>query len=185
METSTEQASGTGGRAGQASTFEELRPPQAADGVRVHDLIARCAPLDENSLYCNLLQCSHFAQTCVVAESGGIIVGWVSGYVRPDRPDRLFIWQVAVAPEARGTGLGGRMIREILARDSCRNVTGIHTTITATNTASWSLFRKLAADIDASFSERVAFKSDVHFAGRNPTEYLVEIGPFLSGQHRR
>lgn len=177
METSTEQASFKGDRAGQVSSSQRLRPPGVNDGVLVHDLISRCSPLDENSLYCNLLQCSHFNQTCAVAEDNGAVVGWVSGYIRPDREDRLFIWQVAIAPEMRGRGLGIRLIRDILARDCCAGVSGIDTTITATNASSRSLFGKLASQLGASITERSCFESAAHFAGRNPTEFLVEIGP--------
>jgi L-2,4-diaminobutyric acid acetyltransferase len=73
----------------------ELREPTSEDGAAVWQLIKDCAPLDRNSLYCNLLQCDHFASTCVAAELDGDIVGWVSGYIVPDSPDTLFIWQVA------------------------------------------------------------------------------------------
>lgn len=181
METSTGQTFASEGRAGQASTSQLFREPQAADGAMVHDLIARCAPLDANSLYCNLLQCSHFAGTCVIAEVGGKAGGWVSGYVRPDRPDTLFIWQVAVAPEGRGHGLARRMIRAILERPACRGVVRLETTITDSNDASWALFRGLAHDLDASFAHRRGFDTETHFAGRNPTEHLVEIGPIRGG----
>jgi L-2,4-diaminobutyric acid acetyltransferase len=154
-----------------------LRQPQAADGTAIHDLIARCPPLDANSLYCNLLQCSHFAETCVLVEIDRKIAGWVSGYIRPDAPDCLFIWQVAVAREARGHGLGKRMIREILRREACHGVTRIESTITETNKASWSLFQAIADDLGAPLQRRKGFDTHTHFAGRNPTELLVDIGP--------
>jgi L-2,4-diaminobutyric acid acetyltransferase len=184
METSTGQASKRGGWAGGQASINplEFREPRITDGVGIHDLIARCAPLDANSLYCNLLQSTHFAPTCVVAEIDGALMGWVSGYIRPDRPDRLFIWQVAVDPQARGKGLGGRMVREILLRDVCRNVSGIETTITASNSASRALFCKLADELGAAYRESPGFEADTHFEGRNPTEFLVEIGPVRGGR---
>ena len=37
-------------------------------------------------MYCNLIQCDHFSDTCIVGEMNGEIVGWVSGYVLPDDP---------------------------------------------------------------------------------------------------
>src|SRR5690606_23617577 len=63
-----------------------LRPPQLEDGAAVWELIRACGPLDDNSMYCNFLQCDHFADTCVVAELDGEIVGWVSGYILPAEP---------------------------------------------------------------------------------------------------
>src|SRR3546814_9922998 len=54
-----------------------FRNPVAEDAQAIHDLIAACPPLDTNSLYCNLLQCTHFAETCVLAERDGEISGWI------------------------------------------------------------------------------------------------------------
>lgn len=181
METSTEQPFTREGRAGQQSNSHAFRAPSAADAVRVHDLVARCPPLDANSLYCNLLQCSHFSETCVLAERNGALHGWVSGYVRPDRPDFLFVWQVAVAPEARGSGLGRAMIGEILQREACRRIARIETTITGGNNASWGLFERLASELGATATRRPGFDSKHHFADRNPTEHLVDIGPIRRG----
>src|SRR3546814_6183592 len=44
------------------------RRPQKADGPAIWALIRSIQALDDNSLYCNLLQCSHFADTCALAE---------------------------------------------------------------------------------------------------------------------
>ena len=79
-------------------------------------LIQACKPLDENSIYCNLIQCDHFADTCILAELDGTPVGWISGYLLPDATDTLFIWQVAVAEEARGLGLASQMLDRLLRR---------------------------------------------------------------------
>src|SRR3546814_8648151 len=65
-----------------------LRKPVAADGPAITALIARCPPLDRNSAYCNLVQCAHFADQCIVAETGARIVGWVSGHRPPSDPGR-------------------------------------------------------------------------------------------------
>lgn len=163
-----------------ASDDVSMRMPEAEDGADVHDLIARCAPLDENSRYCNLLQCTDFAETCALAERGGRVVGWVSGYRPPREPDTLFVWQVAVAPEARGMGLGGKLIRAILRRPANRAATQVKTTITEENEPSWRLFRRLAEGLDAAFGAEPHFLRDTHFAGRCATEHMVTIGPFKS-----
>lgn len=158
-----------------------LRAPVAEDGVAINDLIARCAPLDRNSVYCNLLQCTHFASSCVVAEHAGRPVGWVSGYRIPDEPDALFVWQVAVDAEARGQRLGGRMIKDILSRKANSGVLFVKTTITQDNEASWRLFRALADELNAPFEAAPLFFRNTHFAGAHATEVLVTIGPFADG----
>ncbi|AOS95755.1 L-2,4-diaminobutyric acid acetyltransferase [Microbulbifer aggregans] len=155
-----------------------LRKPVSEDGADVHRLINRCPPLDENSIYCNLLQASHFADTSVAAELDGELGGFVSGYLIPQRPDTLFVWQVAVAEEGRGMGLAGRMIRDILARPGCAQVRYLETTITPDNEASWALFRGLARKLGTECNESVMFDRERHFKGAHDSEMLLRIGPF-------
>ncbi len=152
--------------------------PGSEDGAAVHDLIAACPPLDGNSLYANLLQCSHFAGTCAIARMRGEVCGWVSGYIPPGQPDTYFLWQVAVNETARGQKLPKRLIRDILDRPACADVTRLQTTITPDNQASWGLFRSVARWLEADLSHVPHFERDRHFAGRHDTEHLVTIAPF-------
>lgn len=154
-----------------------LRAPTDADGPAVTRLISRCPPLDANSRYCHLLQCADFSSTCIVAERGGEIRGWLSAYRPPMSPDRVFVWQVAVAPEARGEGLGARMLDELLARDAVRGVRFLTATVTASNDASWALFGALARRRNVSMSRSVRFERERHFAGASDTEWEALIGP--------
>ncbi|RDH45890.1 diaminobutyrate acetyltransferase [Zooshikella ganghwensis] len=159
-----------------------LRLPRPSDGFVVSELISQCPPLDTNSTYCNLLQCTHFSRTSVVAELRGEIVGFISGYVIPDRPNCLFIWQVAVAEQARGVGLALSMLRDILERNHNRQISAVETTITESNIASWALFERLAQELKAPFNKSVFFDSNKHFAGNHESELLMQIGPFCT-QH--
>lgn len=154
-----------------------MRRPDANDGYAVHELIARCPPLDTNSLYCNLLQCTHFAESCVVALDGERPVGFASAYFVPKQPESLFVWQVAVAPEARNRGLGGRMLMDVLDRPACAGVQYLKTTITETNEPSWSLFEALARRLEAPLEQQLLFDRERHFHGAASSEFLVTIGP--------
>jgi len=140
-------------------------------------LIAACPPLDRNSRYCNLVQCEHFAEQCVVAQAAGRTIGWVSGHRPPTDPGALFIWQVAVAPGGRGKRLASRMIDDLLARPAQLDVTHLVTTITEDNAASWRLFGGLARDWNATLERRPLFERETHFDGENATEHLVRIAP--------
>jgi len=80
----------------KAAPALRLRKPDATDGSGIWELVRKCKPLDENSMYCNLVQADHFRDTCVVAELDGMIVGWISGHMIPEK-DELFVWQVASA----------------------------------------------------------------------------------------
>lgn len=163
---------------GAAPLQTTFRTPTAEDGEGVWKLIAACPPLDQNSLYCNLLQCSHFAETCVLAERGGDIVGWVSAYRPPSDPKSIFVWQVAVSEKARGEGLGKRMLEHLLALDSVAGARTLTTTITKDNAASWRLFSSLAKSRLAPMRDEPFFEKARHFGGQHETEHLVTIGPF-------
>ena len=155
-----------------------LRQPRSEDGFRLHQLIAECPPLDPNSIYCNLLQCSHFASTGVAAELNGSLVGFISAYIPPQQPETVFVWQVAVHSDARGTGLGKRMLKEIVQRPACSDVRFMETTITEDNEASWGLFLSFARDLGAETERRVFFEKEQHFGGQHDSEILLRIGPF-------
>jgi|SRR6056297_647118 len=157
-----------------------LREPVSKDGPALHALIAACPPLDENSVYCNLLQCTHFASTSVVAEKHGQLVGAISGYRVPERPDTLFVWQVAVGEAARGEGLASRMLADLVDRSASADITHMETTITGDNKASWALFERFAAEREAPLEHGVLFESDTHFNGQHASEHLVRIGPIRS-----
>lgn len=159
-----------------------LRIPTAEDGPALFDLIAACPPLDTNSRYCNLLQVSHFARTAVVAELEGQIVGSITGYLKPEDPETLFIWQVAVHERARGRRLATRMMEEIVDRDFCRGVRNMETTIEPSNAASWKAFEKFAEARNAPTSQSLLFSRERHFAGAHGDEVLLRIGPFGAGR---
>ncbi len=166
----------------KASSLAILRLPTAEDGAHVHHLVAMCPPLDQNSMYCNLLQSSHFDDTCVSATIDGELVGFVSGYIPPQKTDVFFCWQMAVGEKARGQGLAKRMLKHILQRECCKNVRFLETTITESNEASWAVFRSLAKDLSAELTSSVMFDRERHFGGEHATEMLVRLGPFVQPQ---
>lgn len=153
-----------------------LRQPEKEDGVRLANFVRISPPLDMNSTYCNVLQCYHFRQTCILAELDGEIIGYVTGYRVPEQPHIYFLWQVGVGKEGRGKGLATKMIQAIFSRESCRGVTELNTTITPSNEASRKLFAGLAKKEGAQMNETVAFMSEQELGGHE-AESLFRIGP--------
>lgn len=154
-----------------------LRSAVSEDGPAVHRLVASSPPLDTNSLYCNLLQASHFGETAVAAEIEGELVGFVSGYIKPGSFDTYFLWQVVVGEAARGQGLAKRMIQSLLVRPALQAVSFLETTITPDNEPSQRLFKALARDWDAGLEVTVLFDKERHFGGQHESEELYRIGP--------
>lgn len=157
-----------------------LRRPTDGDGYNLHQLVARCQPLDTNSVYCNLLQCSDFADTAIAAENAqGELVGFISGYRPPSRPDTLFVWQVAVDGSMRGQGLALRMLLALTKRVAREHgVRYMETTISPDNAASQALFKRAFDKLGADCTTRTLFSRAEHFAGQHEDEVLYRAGPF-------
>ena len=155
-----------------------LRHPKSTDGYQVNQLIERCKPLDTNSTYCNLLQCLHFADTCIMAEdqADGALLGFISAYRKPAEPNTLFVWQVAIDKRARGQGLARTLLNALLESDACEGVTHLETTITVDNAGSWALFESLNRSQSTGKGERrVLFDQQRHFSGASNSEILYRI----------
>ncbi len=161
------------------------REPRLEDASRVHALVEACKPLDLNSPYAYMLLCTHFRETCVVAEQEeGGLCGFVSGYRQPRDPSALFVWQVAVGRQVRGRGVGKQLLTALLAHPSCAGVTHVETTITPSNGASNALFAWLAREFQARCSRTTIFRAEDFGANAHEEEELLRIGPLKAGtQH--
>lgn len=156
-----------------------LRAIRKTDGQAVHRLVAQCPPLDLNSLYLYLLLGEHHADTCVLAENGsGGVIGLVSAYIVPRRPEVLFVWQVAVHPSARGCGLGQRMLWHLLERPASSAIQYIETTVGPDNAASRGVFAGLARQLHAACSDSALFGPELFGPQGHEEERLLRIGPF-------
>jgi len=115
----------------------------------------------------------------VVAEADDKLQGFVSGYRIPGRQHTLFVWQVMVAPAARGQKLGTQMILHLLRRlgPSVRN---LETTVTPDNQPSQALFQRLAKKLNTTCTTSPLFDSKAHIGGAHASEILWTIGPFAS-----
>lgn len=161
-----------------------LRKPVATDGPAIWKLVRACKPLDENSLYANLIQAEHFRDTCVVAEIGDEVVGWISGHIIPQSGE-IFVWQVAVGEKARGLGLGKTMLLDLVDRDAVKQAKFMKTTITKENAASWALFRSFARLIGGTLQGAPHFLQETHLDGAHATEHLVTISLPLEADRPR
>lgn len=165
------------------STAERARAlvvdaPGVADGVACHQLAQASRVLDVNSRYAYLLWCRDFAATSVVARDGTAVVGFVTGYRRPDEPGTLVVWQVAVDGAARGRGVAAAMLDALVARVPA--IDHLETTITPDNSGSIALFTGFARRHDAAVAVTELFGADLLGADHEP-EQLFRIGPIPRG----
>lgn len=165
---------------GRNSRTLNLRPPQGDDAIGIRDLAAATGVLDLNSTYAYLLLATDFSSTSIVAESDGDLQGFITGYHPPPRPDVLFVWQVAVAPSAQGTGLASTMIDSLVERVRAERggpIT-VEATVSPGNTASRAFFGAFARRHGVPLIERPHFDSELLDAeGAHEDEPILRIGP--------
>jgi len=159
-----------------------LDAPQLEDGAALWRIARDSRTLDLNSSYSYLLWCRDFAATSVVArDSHGEPVGFITGYVRPARPQSLVVWQVAVDEAARGRGLAAAMLDGLAARVAREvGIDEIETTVTPDNTPSNRLFTSFAERHGADMEKEVLFDAGVFPESGHEPEVLYRIGPIAS-----
>ena len=153
--------------------------PSVADGAALWRIAKESGTLDLNSSYSYLLWCRDFAGTSAVARGAdGKPVGFVTGYVRPEHPRTLLVWQVAVDERHRGRGLAAALLDALTARLGAeRGLTRVETTITPGNTASERLFTSFAERHSAAVEREVLFDTEQFPDGPHDPEVLYRIGP--------
>lgn len=157
----------------------QIDRPTMADGAALWRIAKDSKALDLNSSYSYLLWCRDFAGTSAVArDEHGEPVGFVTGYVRPDRPGTLLVWQVAVDDSHRGRGIAAALLDGLVARVRGEyGVTRVETTITPGNTASERLFGSFAERHGAALEREVLFPTSLFPDGPHDPEVLYRIGP--------
>lgn len=154
-----------------------FRRPRTADGAALWAL-ARANGLDENSPYAYLLWAEYFRDTTVVAARGDddSPVGFVTAFARPDEPRTVFVWQVGVDGSHRRRGIGASLLDALVEQCGADH---LEATVTPTNVASETLFRRFAARHDAPVTTDELFGEDL-FPPGHEAEVRFRIGPFGS-----
>ncbi|MBK0418200.1 diaminobutyrate acetyltransferase [Leucobacter sp. CSA1] len=151
----------------------DIRIPTMEDGQHLWALARDSRVLDLNSSYSYLLWCRDFAETSAIATVADDPAGFVTGYTRPESPETLMIWQIAVGERHRGRGLALQMLEELVDRTGTSR---LETTITADNDASSRLFAAFAERRGAACVSRPLFTEEL-YPDRHDTEFLYEIEP--------
>lgn len=151
-----------------------LRAPTVDDGARIWRIARDSQVLDTNTSYAYLMWCRDFAATSVVAEIDGVVAGFVIGYRRPQAPDVLFVWQVAVDHAYRGRGLGVAMLERLMNNCVAQGVSTLETTISDDNAASIAMFGSLARRRGANIADYSLFES-ADFPDDHEAERLYRI----------
>ena len=160
-----------------------IRRPQLeyGDGGAMWRVARESGVLEENAEYTYHMFTHYFSEASIVAEKDGEVVGFIAGFRPPDHPDTAFVWQIAVAPAARGEGLARLMIHGVL-RGLAPGVRYLEATVSPSNEPSQRTFHGIARDLDAPCSEEILFPGDRFHGPSHEDEVLFRIGPIEAGR---
>ncbi|MEX0373900.1 diaminobutyrate acetyltransferase [Spiribacter pallidus] len=155
-----------------------LRAPEHDEGGAMWEVARATGTLDLNSSYLYMLLARDFADTCVVAERQGKVVGFASGYRRPRHPEVIFLWQVGIHPDHQGQGLGKRLIAAFLRQPGADRASMLETTIAPDNEASRALFQAMARELETDCRVSPCFAPEDFPEPGHAAEELFTIGPY-------
>jgi len=177
----TEQIDG-GSSVADDDKVPRIRPVTPSDGAEIWRMVEEISALESNSAYCYVLFCSHFGDTCVIAEDDeGEALGFVVGHRPPRQGDTVFVWQVGVRRTARGLGLGRRLLRALVEQTAALGVRYLEASVTPGNQPSRALFRSLARELGTECSVGPFMGAELFPVEHEPEE-LFRIGPFGEGE---
>lgn len=155
-------------------TFEIPKPE---DGSQMWRFVQETS-LDNNSPYKYILMSKYFTKTCLVAKNNGIVIGFITAFIPPNEHNCLFVWQIGVSPEYQGKQIAISMLKTLLSRNECKDIHYVEATITPSNNASQSLFKKLAKDCNTTLTTHQCILKE-HFPHHleHEEELLYRIGP--------
>lgn len=157
-----------------------FRPAVVEDGAEMWRVARDSGGLELNTTYAYLLLASHFADTSVVAETEGKVVGFVGAYRPPRKPDVIFVWQIGVDGEMRGRSVGKRLLHHLVGLPACKDVRMMETTVTPSNTASQRLFKGFARERGAQVEVGTGYPAELFKYEDHEAEDLFRIGPWES-----
>src|SRR5699024_232781 len=155
-----------------------FREPTDSDGKEKYRIVEETTVLDVHSSYSYLLSSKFFSKTSIISTCDDKVMGFVSGFLQPDSPDTLFVWQVAVDSDFRGYGLATTLIQQLIDQvDEKKDVQYLEATVTPSNIPSSKLFQGLAKKNDTDCSIFECFKEE-HFPDPDhEAEMTYRIGP--------
>ncbi|OEV04306.1 GNAT family N-acetyltransferase [Streptomyces oceani] len=157
-----------------------LRVPLPEDSPAAWKLAENTPDLDSNSLHYYALWFLDFADGSLVVTLNDELIGFLTGYRRPDEPETYFVRQTAVNPRRGIPFLREKLFQAAADQEVARGVRYVETTVCAENKSIIMMLKRFADKHSASIETRVLFPS-VLFSEIHHDEVLYRIGPLTTG----
>lgn len=156
-----------------------FRAPTPQDGHAVWKLVENTPGLDSNSPYHYVLWFRDFADGSLVATVDDELVGFLTGYRRPDEPETYFVWQTAVNSRHGIPFLGVKLFQAAADHQVANGARYVEATVSADNKAIIMVLKQYAKKHSALVETRVLFSSNL-FSDSHHDEVLYRIGPLTA-----
>ncbi|MCE8027711.1 diaminobutyrate acetyltransferase [Halomonas daqingensis] len=153
-----------------------FKQPTIHDAKDMYHLACETTQLDRYPEYFYLLWCRDFQETSLIAKKDGDLIGFVIGYIRPDFPSTLLIWQQATQKSVINRGLGVRLLNDLICRCKDRGVDFVEATIDPCNYTAERTLLGISKMHRTSMEKAVIFEQK-HFSVEHHAEMLVKVGP--------
>ncbi|MGW4322228.1 diaminobutyrate acetyltransferase [Streptomyces sp. NPDC004684] len=157
-----------------------FRAPVPEDGPAVWKLVENTPGLDSNSIYYYTLWFRDFTDGSLIATVDDEIVGFLTGYRRPEEPETYFVWQTAVNPRHGIPFLGVKLFQAAADRQVAQGARYVEATVSAENKAILMVLKQFAKKHSAHIETRVLFPGSL-FPDSHHDEVLYRIGPLTAG----
>lgn len=154
-----------------------FRKPTEDDGSEMYRIVKQSKVLDVNSPYSYLMWSKFFNKTSIIATYEDEVIGFVSGFLQPESPDTLFVWQVAVDEKFRGHGLATKLIERLLMQLQSEKVKYLEATVTPSNIPSSNLFKGIAKKHQTNCTIYECFSEDQFPDENHEAELTYRVGP--------
>lgn len=180
MTITTNTTPGAGADQGTAAKKRAVfRTPVPEDGPAVWKLVESTPGLDSNSVYYYTLWFRDFTDGSLVATVDDELVGFLTGYRRPDEPETYFVWQTAVNPRHGIPFLGVKLFQAAADRQVASGARYVEATVSAENKAILMVLKQFAKKRSAHVETSVLFPGSL-FPDSHHDEVLYRIGPLTA-----
>ncbi|AQU81280.1 MULTISPECIES: diaminobutyrate acetyltransferase [unclassified Halomonas] len=152
--------------------------PSISDATSIYHIAQKTPQLDSYPEYFYLLWCRDFKNTSLVAKKRENIAGFIIGYLRPDDPQTLLLWQQAMSKETINKGIGIKLLYNLTKQCSLKGTRFIEATIDPSNKGAEKTLKGISKLFNTKISKKDIFDENL-FSTNHHKEVLVRIGPLM------
>jgi len=122
---------------------------------------------------------SRFADSSLVAETEGALIGFVGGYRTPEPPHAVLLWQIDVDPAYRRQGVGNALLHALIRCPGCADAEYLEASVRSSDVACKRLIEGFARELSTT-CEATFDTSEMLSSSGGDVEELLRVGPIHS-----